>query len=74
MNNHHCTCHQCKRLRQQAGDEAFADMVVLAQFHPEWFTFGDDHVNHHDYHDAFADGDVCHDDTGMDMEAMEFWG
>ena len=72
MSTHHCTCHECELRRQQLQDEAFADMVVMAHFHPEWFTFGDhdvpvdlldiDDVGHDDMGDM--DGDMGFDDPG----------
>lgn len=66
MGTHHCTCEECERRRQQAGDEAFADMVVLAHYHPEWFMFGDRHGHEHGHghHEtgAYADDDLDHDD------------
>src|SRR5690606_7875226 len=62
MTNHHCTCEECERRRQQAGDEAFADMVVLAHYHPEWFHFGEHHVHDHGHHDTGAFGDDELDD------------
>lgn len=79
MNTHHCTCEECERRRQQAGDEAFADMVVLAQFHPEWFTFGEPHGHEHGHHEtgAFVEDDLEHDDClhdgfdGGDIDGMD---
>ena len=68
MNTHHCTCYECERRHQQYADEAFADMVVLAQWHPEWFIFGEDHHGHHD-HGALDDD--LHDGGGCDVELMD---
>lgn len=69
MTDHHCTCEECERRRRQAGDEAFATMVVLAQFHPEWFHFGEHHGHDHGHHDieALADDDLD-DDLDEDLD------
>lgn len=71
------TCEECERRRQQAGDEAFADMVVLAHYRPEWVTFGEheEHRRHDPHgHEVHGDEDVEHHHDDLDdLDGFGMW-